>query len=148
MPESALKILERLGGPERLGVHGLYLMGESLRSMAKYCEALAPLSTAAVLSPEDAHILLAMAWCYKRVGKLDRAIAAMERALEYSPNLAILHYNLACYLSLAGEPQGSLRHLSKALRLDPDYRAMVEKEPDFDPIRNNPDFVALKRIVV
>ncbi len=72
----------------------------------------------------------------------------MQRALEHSPNQAILHYNLACYLSLAGEFQGSVRHLSRALRLEPDYRARVETEPDFDPIRNHPGFVALKSIMV
>jgi|LSQX01.2.fsa_nt_gb tetratricopeptide (TPR) repeat protein len=148
MPESALEILQQLGSPEQLGVHGLYLMGESLRSMERYCEALASLSTAAVLSPEDAHILLAMAWCYKRVGRLDRAIGAMQRALDHSPNQAILHYNLACYLSLTGEFQGSVRHLSRALRLQPGFREKVETEPDFDPIRKHPGFVALKSILV
>ena len=148
MPDSAILVLERLRSPELLGPHGLYLLGESLRSLDRFQEALAPLSAAAGLAPEDVHIPLAMAWCYKRVGKLRHAIRAVDQALEYSPTHALLHYNQACYLSLQGRLQRSLHHLSKALTLDPEFRMLVDEEPDFDPIRTDPGFVALTSVVV
>jgi hypothetical protein len=72
----------------------------------------------------------------------------MEKALEYSSNSAILHYNLACYLSLAQRLRRSLGHLSCALTLDPDFRSLVDDEPDFDPIRADPGFVAITSLVV
>ncbi len=67
----------------------------------------------------------------------------MERALKTEPEEALLHYNLACYLSLAGEKDQALRHLSKALEYDPAYRGMVAGEPDFDAIRSDPGFQSL-----
>jgi tetratricopeptide (TPR) repeat protein len=148
MPESAVAILNRLGDSDVLGARGLYLLGESLRSMERYCEALVPLSKVATLAPEDPHVSLAIAWCYKRVGRLDSAIDSMERALLYSSDCAILHYNLACYLSLAQTVRRSLRHLSRALTFDPGLRDLLEDEPDFDPIRTDPGFVALTSLVV
>ena len=38
MPEAALKVLNQLGDSDVLGAHGLYLLGETLRSMERYCE--------------------------------------------------------------------------------------------------------------
>ena len=147
MPESAVTVLSQLGDSDVLGAHGLYLLGEALRSMERYCEALVPLSKVATLAPEDPHVSLAIAWCYKRVGRLENAIDSMERALEYSSTCAILHYNLACYLSLGQRPRRSLRHLSRALTLDPALRDLVDDELDFDPIRTDPGFVALTSLV-
>lgn len=148
MPESAIAVLNRLGDSDALGVHGLYLLGEAHRSLERYYEALVPLSKVATLAPEDPHVALAIAWCYKRVGRLDSAIDSMERALEYSPSCAILHYNLACYLSISQNVRRSLRHLSRALTLDPHLRDLLEDELDFDPIRTDPGFVALTSLVV
>lgn len=148
MPESAVAVLNRLGESDALGARGLYLLGESYRSMERYCEALVPLSKVATLAPEDPHVSLAIAWCYKRVGRLEYAIESMERALEYSSRCAILHYNLACYLSLAQRIPRSLRHLSRALTLDSKLRELVDDEPDFDPIRTDPGFVTLTSLVV
>lgn len=148
MPETAIAVLNRLGDCDAMGARGLYLLGEALRSMERYCEALVPLSKVATLVPEDPHVSLAIAWCYKRVGRLEHAIASMERALEYSSSCAILHYNLACYLSLAQQASRSLRHLSRALTLDPAFRILIDDEADFDPIRTDPGFVALMSLVV
>lgn len=148
MPESAVTVLEQLGGSDALGTRGLYLLGESLRSLERYCEALVPLEKVTALSPEDLHVSLALAWCYKRVGQLDRAIGSVEKALEYSSSCAILHYNLACYLSLAQRLRRSLCHLSRALTLDPEFRDLIDDEPDFDPIRTDPGFVAITSLVV
>jgi Flp pilus assembly protein TadD len=143
MAQQALDALARLGDEDQLGDHALYLRGEALRALERYEEALAPFEKIARAAPEDMHVWLALGWCYKRIGRMDRAVAAMEQALKVEPKEAILHYNLACYLSLTGDKDRALRHLSKAFSFDPGYRAMVESEPDFDPIRSDPDFQAL-----
>ena len=44
---------------------------------------------------------MALGWCFKRVGQLDEAIGALEHAIAVDPSEAVLHYNLACYWSLA-----------------------------------------------
>ena len=52
----------------------------------------------------------------------------------------LLHYNLACYWSLAGDPPRAVRALEEALDLDPDLRDQAAAESDFDPIRTDPEF--------
>ena len=51
-----------------------------------------------------------------------------------------MHYNLACYWSLAHSPVKALDALETALTLEPDLRDQIADEPDFDPIRHDPDF--------
>ncbi len=134
-----LRELDREGGTWRQS-HLLYLMGQTYRVMHRYAEAIGPLEEAAHIAPSDAHIRLALAWCYKRVKRLDRAIETLEAALQVEPDSAIVHYNLACYWSLARNTHLATRYIASALDLDGNYRDLIADEPDFDPIRNDPDF--------
>jgi Flp pilus assembly protein TadD len=148
MAQHALDVLARCGDSGTLPDHGLYLQGQCLRELGRYHEALAPLSRAAQASPENISIWLALGWCYKRTGKLDRAIEALEEALAVEPEDALVHYNLACYWSLAKNKRQALAYLSRAFDLEEGYRALVADEPDFDPIRDDPSFQALLRVAV
>ncbi|HOM18265.1 MAG TPA: tetratricopeptide repeat protein [Thermoguttaceae bacterium] len=148
MAQQVLDTLAKIGDPETFGAHLLYLQGEALRSLQRYEEAIAPLEKAAEGDPRNIQIWIALGWCYKRTGRLPLAIQTIQSALEVEPTEAVLHYNLACYLSLAGEKHRAIRALARALKIDPHYRELVEKEPDFDPIRNDPDFLALTNLVV
>jgi uncharacterized Ntn-hydrolase superfamily protein len=62
------------------------------------------------------------------------AAASMRRALERGEEPMLL-YNLACYESLAGEREGAVAHLRRAVALDDSYRALAAEDPDFDPVR-------------
>jgi Flp pilus assembly protein TadD len=143
MSEHALKTLGRLGDPVTFDAQALYLWGESLRSLERYFEALAPLQRAAKAAPDDIRIRVALGWCYKRTGQLDSAIDALEQALLIEPEQALLRYNLACYLSLSGQKRRALRYLSQALSLDPGYHKLIDTESDFDPLRADPQFQAI-----
>jgi Flp pilus assembly protein TadD len=143
MPQHALQALGRLGDPTKFDVYSLYLWGEGLRAMERYFEALMPLERAAKADPGNIHVRLALGWCYKRTGRLDLAIEALEQALVLKPEEALLRYNLACYLSLAGQKRRAIRSLSQALVLDPAYRQLAETESDFDPLRTDPQFQSL-----
>ena len=146
MGAHALEVIERCGDPESLPHHALYLKGQCLRELGRYHEALDPLWQAAQADPDNISIWLALGWCYKRTGKLDRAIESLEEALVAAPNDALVHYNLACYWSLAKNKQQALSYLSRAFDLEEDYRQLVAGETDFDPIRDDPAFQALVRI--
>jgi Flp pilus assembly protein TadD len=148
MARHALDVLTRCGDPETLPDHGLYLQGQCLRELGRYHDALGPLSRAAQACPDNISIWLALGWCYKRTGKLDRAIEALEEALAVEPEDALVHYNLACYWSLAKNKRQAITYLSRAFDLEEGYRALVGDEPDFDPIRDDPAFRALLRVVV
>ena len=143
MPRHALEMLARLGDPTGFDGHALYLWGEALRAMERYQEALVPLKQAAQLAPENAHVWFALGWCYKRTGQINLAIRSLERVLATQPAEALVHYNLACYWSLAGDKHRALECLSRALEIDPDYRRLIDDEPDFNSLRSDPQFQAL-----
>jgi tetratricopeptide (TPR) repeat protein len=143
LAERALQSLSRLEGPSRRDASASYLRGEALRELERHEEALRPLARAAELTPDRIRVWLALAWCYKRTDRLQLAIDAMQRALDVAPSNALLHYNLACYWSLAGQRDEALRSLSRSLEMDPDFRTLIDDETDFDPLRRDPDFQAL-----
>jgi Flp pilus assembly protein TadD len=93
--------------------------------------------------PDDVHVAMALSWCYKRIGRLEEAITTLEHAVDVDPGEAVLHYNLACYWSLAHNRRRALQHLAHALDIDGNFRDLVSDEPDFDPIRNDPLFQSL-----
>jgi tetratricopeptide (TPR) repeat protein len=143
MAQHALDTLARLGDPAGRDARTLYLRGEALRAMERYQDAVPALRQAARLEPENLHVWFALGWCYKRTGQIHLAIRSLERVLAVDPAEALVHYNLACYWSLAGNKGRALGFLSRALQLDPDYRRKIDGEPDFDAIRADPQFQAL-----
>lgn len=148
MPKQALTAVSRLTEPGSSRGRALYLQGEALRMLHRYRNALAPLEDAADLSPSNIQIWLALGWCFKRTGQMRMAISAIEKAIEVQPFQPLLHYNLACYLSLAGEEQRAIQSLSNALDLDEEFRYLVADEPDFDSLRSSPEFLSLTSIIV
>jgi tetratricopeptide (TPR) repeat protein len=143
MPQHALDALAGLGDPAAFDPHTLYLWGEALRATERYPEAIVPLGQAAEAVPENVDVWFALGWCYKRTGRVDLAIDSLEKALAIAPNEALVHFNLACYWSLAGNHPRALEYLSRALTIDPHYRQLIDDEPDFDPLRCDPEFQAL-----
>jgi tetratricopeptide (TPR) repeat protein len=138
-----LKVLEPLADAHDRHGQANYLRGQALRLMERHREAVTFLHAAAQRDPASIHIRLALGWCYKRIGRLDLAIQALEEGLRIDPDQGIIHYNLACYWSLAKNARLALQYLAQSIDLDPTYRKMVDSEPDFDPIRSDPEFVTL-----
>ncbi len=148
LAQRALEALDAAADSRASRLDYLYLKGLAYRTMHRYAEAIPPLEAAAELSPDKVPIWLALGWCYKRLGRLDKAIESLERALLADQREAIVHYNLACYWSLAGDAKRAVQFLAQSFDFDPQYRELVGGESDFDPIRNLPDFQALMRPVV
>ncbi|MEQ8849214.1 tetratricopeptide repeat protein [Botrimarina sp.] len=138
MHDQALRSLQRRGKLVHGDGHACYLMGECLREMRRYHEAIYPLRRSVELDPKPCESWLALGWCYKRTGRLDEAIRALQRAGDFAPDQALVQYNLACYHSLAGERMAALRRLKRALDLDRSLAALVADEPDFDAMRADP----------
>ena len=140
MPQHALRELDRIADPEAVAFEFYRLRGEALRASGQFDSALEAFAPALAEKPDDLSVLMGMAWCYKRTGQLARAIAAMEQAYRAHPKEPIVLYNLACYFSLGGEKSQALSWLGRALRMESSLRKLVPEEPDFDPLRNDPDF--------
>ena len=71
------------------------------------------------------------------------AAAVMADGNTRFPASADILYNLACFESLSGDSAGALRHLEESIGLDASFRALAEKDSDFDPVRASPEFLHL-----
>jgi Flp pilus assembly protein TadD len=98
-----------------------------------------------VLEQEPGHptATVGLGWCLKRTGRLAEAIAPYVESIQRHPKMALLHYNLACYLSLLGRTAEALTALEHAFKLDTDFRKLAPGENDFEPIRSLPEFQRL-----
>jgi tetratricopeptide (TPR) repeat protein len=143
MKDHALRSLQRRGTLVHGNGRACYLMGETLRELSRFEEALFPLERSADLIPDDIHVWLALGWCYKRTGHLAKAIESLEAAVKIDASEAIIHYNLACYWSLARNRVLALRYLASALDIDANFRELVMDEPDFNALRQDPEFKML-----
>jgi len=155
VPASARRLLERaieelapLSPEVREGSLPSLIEGEALRAMGEWEAALVPLGRAARSEAGPLEAWLGLGWCYKRLGRLPDAIAALEAGLDASPRQPILLYNLACYHSLTGDVSAAIDNLTRAIALDARFRDLTGTERDFDPIRSDPRFVAATHVVV
>lgn len=142
LAQRALDALEKIKRPQGHKPYILFLKGQAARTLCDYRRAVNYLQQSSRLDPDNIHTFLALGWCYKRMDRTDLAIEAMETAVQIDKESAIAHYNLACYWALARQVKMALVHLSSAFDLNPDYRDFVERESDFDAIRDDPDFIA------
>ncbi len=122
------------------------LRGEAFRAKEEFEKALGYFHQALPHVEADCHLHMSMAWCFKRVGRLDQAIESMKAAYAHSPKEPIVLYNLACYYSLAGLKHEALSWLGRAFRMDGSLRRLVPKESDFDLIRSDSDFESLMQL--
>jgi tetratricopeptide (TPR) repeat protein len=147
MAAQSLRALQRRGQLVHGDARACYLLGEALRELERYREAVYPLRRSLDLIPDDTRVCLALGWCYKRTGRLEDAIAVLDQAVRIEPGDALLHYNLACYWSLARNRRRALQHLANAFDIDGNFRSLVSDEHDFDPIRDDPLFQSLTAMI-
>lgn len=140
LPDLALSELRRVGEPEGIRFEVARLRGEALRQKDEHEAALDAFRAAAEEQPNDLSVLMGMAWCFKRTGRLPRAIECMERAYRACPDEAIVLYNLACYHALAEDKPQALSWLGRAIRMERSLRTLIPEETDFDRLRDDPDF--------
>lgn len=140
MPDHALREMRRIDNPQEVRFDFCQLKGEALRQKRRHEEALNAYRQALEENPDDLGVLMGMAWCYKRLDQLPRAIQTMEQAYQAAPREPVVLYNLACYFALAGDKTQALSWLGRAIRMEPALRQLIPDETDFDPLRNDSDF--------
>jgi hypothetical protein len=69
------------------------------------------------------------------------ALDAVRGALERMPDHAGLHYNYACFATLAGETDDdTFAHLRRSVELLPRFREDARRDDDFAAVRDDPRF--------
>ena len=93
--------------------------GESPQASLKLAHELA--RRGVELTPDNAHVHIALGSVYVSLRRHDDAIAEAERAIALSPNFAHALFELGWYLHYAGRAEESPVYFDQAMRLDPYY---------------------------
>ena len=139
----AIELLDGLPIENRLCGEPLVLRAEALRSLGRFTEALPHFRAAVAEHQQSVAGWLGLGWCLKRLDRLTDAIAALTQGVVACADEPILSYNLSCYHSLAGNVTEAVTFLTRAIASDDRFRALTNAERDFDPIRDDPRFVAV-----
>ena len=76
--------------------------------------------------------------------EIQEEMATALSELDDSPSwLGVNKYNLACFYSLSGQKDKAIQGLKDALHLNSELTDWSKQDPDFDPIRNEPEYLAL-----
>jgi tetratricopeptide (TPR) repeat protein len=70
----------------------------------------------------------------------DKAAETYERFLDETPGEPGFLYNLACAESRLGRKESALMHLRQSVEADAQYGKNALADPDFDAIRDDPEF--------
>jgi hypothetical protein len=74
-----------------------------------------------------------------REERYDEAGDVLREAIKTHPDAAQLHYNLACFDSLAGVEVATVaQSLERAIALNPGFREFARGDSDFAPVRDEP----------
>lgn len=107
-------------------------------------EAIFRLETLLACYPDDNAARAGRAVLYARGGQDDAARSDAAKVLEQSPN-PVTVYQVACVFALlsqrtTADAETALRHLSEAMRIEPQLYAMAEQDSDLNPVRSQATF--------
>ncbi|HEY8009924.1 MAG TPA: protein kinase [Rudaea sp.] len=97
------------------------------------------------LHPEDSRALIMSAALYAQLGDPEKASNNAARAMAVDPEDPRVLYNVACTFSGSGRISDALDALERSVRNGWGDKAWLEHDSDFDPIRNEPRYIALVR---
>lgn len=140
MPEHALRELDKIPVSSRSRADGLRLRGDALRGLHRFEEAAAVYVRTLAEWPDCLPALMGAANCYRRLGQLGRAVAAVEDANRLHPNEPAVLFALARFYVLTGEAPRALGWLGRAIRMCPDVADWAETDEDFEPLKANSHF--------
>lgn len=137
MPGDALETLENL--PVELRCHP-DVMGQRLElhmRLGNWEEAAGLAQGLTDCIEEEPQHWIWWAFATRRAESVEAAEEILEQALVHHPEVAIIHYNLACYAAVQGRGDDARRKLEQAAGLDPGVRVLAETDPDLVPLRDN-----------
>lgn len=121
----------------------LYDEGRELFNSAEYNASAAKFKQAVITSPSNLGARLSLASSLLRLGASEQALehfqAADSEQRDYPPTL----YGFASYYAVKGDATQALTYLKRAIALYPKIKSWPIEDVDFNPIRNDPDFIKL-----
>jgi len=90
-------------------------------------------------APEEAR----EAFAAYNAGDYATAIAKQLVVVEKRPTDAVARFNAGCFAARAGDADGAIAHLRRAIELNERVKQLVETDEDLDSIRDDPRFAEL-----
>ncbi|MFO7783919.1 MAG: YcaO-like family protein [Thermodesulfobacteriota bacterium] len=121
-PEGALGRLEEALhlSPRQEDLAGIYsYMGQCLKELGKYREAVHALGKGEEADPERTDIHNLMGFCLFKLKEHEEAIECFRKVLALNPSSAIDYANIASNYREMGDRENAIRHYRIALELDP-----------------------------
>jgi tetratricopeptide (TPR) repeat protein len=84
-----------------------------------------------------------LAGLYTKHGRIEDGLKMDRKLVRMQPDNATAHYNLACSLALTKQHRAALRALQHAVELGYRDSDWMQQDPDLDPLKHRPEFVAL-----
>ena len=95
--------------------------------------------------PEDTYRRMAHAVTLAKLGRIEEAKLEGDNALELSFNDPIMMYYGACLYARLNEKRHAVELLSRAIRNGYENFEWIKRDPDFENIRDEPEYVNLMR---
>jgi len=114
---------------------------ERARSYRLMCER--ALEKKPAFRPKGFDDLLAHGVYLHNRGDFEEAVKILRQAAEIHPRNEHVLYCLAATSARAGDTAGALKALRSAIAVSPASRAQARTDPDFDPLREDQDFIAI-----
>ena len=95
------------------------------------------------LNPDDSRAIYLGADVLIRLGEKPKAMEFVKRLAATERDEPYLLYGIACLYSLIGKPEEAVYYLTKSVEAGFAHRQYLEKDSDFDPIREHPSYRAL-----
>ncbi len=142
-PDKALQRLQPLLDRPEARPEGLALRVRAYVSTKQHHDAIADLDELRRADYDAEWLDLTEAWCRKRIDDLDGSIRCMRQLLDRNSRSAIGHFNLGCYLALAGDSESGLDEVTIACGIDPTFRDLLLGEPDLHALHRDPRLLQL-----
>ena len=95
--------------------------------------------------PDDARAHLFFATTLIEAGRNKEAKSEAATAMELNPNDPLMLYNLSCFYSMMNEKKLAIDSLARSIEAGHEDYEWFKRDPDFDNIKNEPEFIELMK---
>ena len=93
--------------------------------------------------PAHSAVVESLGCLYTEMGRYQDGLRADREMVQMEPDSPNAWYNLACSLSLTGQPDDAFAALEKAIALGYDDAERMQDDDDFEPIKKDPRFARI-----
>ena len=93
--------------------------------------------------PAHSAVVESLGCLYTEMGRYQDGLRADREMVKMEPASPTAWYNLACSLSLTGQPDAAFAALEKAIALGYDDAEWMQDDDDFEPIKKDPRFARI-----